>query len=93
MKNHAAVEIDFEQAAPNHLTSHDHMGAVTVGTGCVVEVASDRNAMVEALAEYGYRMLMEHGSGWEHEVTMISVEAKRKTLDKLADELKQKAGK
>lgn len=84
------AEVAFERAAPNHTTSYDHMGTLTVGTGCVVEVAADHRAMAEALAEYGFRMVIEHGGQWESKFFCLVGEAKTRVIEKLADEIKSR---
>jgi hypothetical protein len=78
IRDHAPVSIGF--------------GAVTASTACIVEVAADSNAMVEALAEFGVRMMFEHGGNWGDEVDRVWFNAKKRTMNTIADELRSKQG-
>jgi hypothetical protein len=59
----------------------------------IVEVAADRAAMLDALAEFGFRMVIERGGGWEQPYRLVIDEATAKIHDKLRDEIKSKDGK
>lgn len=75
----------------SHKVKPDAMGASECGPGCVVEVASDRNALIEALAEYGLRALMEDGrASGIYGVYTVALE---RLNQKIADELRQRKGK
>jgi hypothetical protein len=76
----------------DHETTYDSMGTPTVGLSCIVEVAADRNAVVEALAEYGFRLVLESEENWDSMLTSVVCDAKAKTRKKIVDELKSKRG-
>jgi len=75
-----------------HQPSTDKLGFVSASPDCIVEVAADSNAIVEALAEYGYRLFMEQGSLWETEFYRSFGNAKSRVLSKVFDEIKSKQG-
>lgn len=82
--------ISSEEAGKKQLT--DFMGLVEVPVEHIVNVASDTNAMLEALSEYGYRMMIEEGPDWDGILTRLLANAKERVIVKIVDELKQKQG-
>jgi hypothetical protein len=86
------AKIDKLSPPPDHVSVVDQLGSTSAGLGCIVEVASDHNAMIEALAEYGFRMVMECGAGWGVEVFKLERAARDRVMEKLADEVKQRRG-
>jgi hypothetical protein len=75
-----------------HKPEVDSFGGVSAPRGCIVEVAADTQAMTEALAEFGFRMVIEHGATWESDFFILVGNAKVRAFAKLADEIKSKQG-
>jgi hypothetical protein len=73
-------------------TTEDHFGAVSASRECIVEVASDRMALREALAEFGYRMVIEEGAFWETAWREVVESARVRVFTKLAVEIDSKQG-
>ena len=75
-----------------HKTKTDSLGVAECGTGCIVEVAADTNAMTEALAEFGFRLALEEAGTWETNFDRTWFNAKKRVILKLVDEIKSKQG-
>ena len=89
LEDHLAAAMRAKIEACGHISKYDNLGTKEVGLGCVVEVASDRSAMLEALTEYGYRMFLEGERPFKH-LTNLAVEADVKVSAKILNAIKAK---
>jgi hypothetical protein len=63
-----------------------------VSTFSISEVASDRSALIEAIAEYAFQRIQE-GNWYISQLDEILCDAKHKSADKVTDALKRRIGK
>ncbi len=60
----------------DHGTTDGPMGTVTVGHGCIEEVASDTVAVKACMAAWIERLMREEGLHWEKPYFLTMIEAK-----------------
>jgi hypothetical protein len=67
-----AEHLNLEQ----HKTKEGALGLAEVGSGCILEVASDTVAVKACMAAWIERLMREHGLTWETPYYRVMIEAK-----------------